>query len=201
MTRAATGRDQNASAVTLPKELLICTTEPEEHRGVEEEINKFWTGKTHVIKLPRESLRFFVFDKVHLPSYRQERAVILLCHLCEGRTILTDADGLYNAFLVEALKQSQGQVFLGLTGLSAAHESTLADERIVAELVDKGQAAIKLIHASQRLMTWDNKPSRYQIAHLEKQLPPFSAPSSVLAAVKDASKPRRKAFCPILSIM
>lgn len=201
MTGAPISRDQNARAVTLRKELLICTTEPDEHRGVEDEINKFWTGKTRLITLPRESLRLFVFEKAHLPSSRQERAVILLCHLCEGRTILTDADGLYNAFLVEALKQSQGQVFLGLTGLSCACESTLADERVVAELVEKGQAAIKLIHASQRLMTWNDKPSRYQIAHLEKQLPPLKAPSSVLAEVKDASKPRRKAFCPILSIM
>ena len=179
--------------------MLVCSMEPEEHRGVCEAMSDRFVAR--LVELRRDALRHFLFE----PNLADRAPVILLCHLCEGRTTLTDADGLYNSFLVAAARAG-GRVYLGLTGL-AGHHSGLADDAVVDELVQSGQRAIHDIHASRRLLTWNETPTSRQIAHLARfaDLPPFRPPPGVLAhAARDKpqqqqqQQQQRRAFCTIL---
>lgn len=167
-------------------ELVVCTSDPEEHRRTVDTLSAAWPTKVRLLEL--RSLRQFAFDESITAK------VVLLCHLCEGRTILTDADGLYNAFLVEAVKLAEGRVYVGLTGLAGTQD--LADRRVVDELVASGQDSIQAFHTARRLMTWDVAPSPSQLDHLLSydQLPPLNLPPGVLANATQ----RRSSFCPIL---
>jgi len=176
-------------------DVLVCSTDPEEHRAVVEAVAAGCQSlRPRLVELRREGLRHFAFDDVVV----DRRPVILLCHFCEGRTLLTDTDGLYNAFLLEALRVSDGQVFVGLSGLEKAAAGELAAEAVVDELVATGQTSVEALDVSRRLMTWDTTPSQFQLAHLDawRSLPSLEPPPGLAAA----KHPRRTKglLCPLL---
>ena len=116
------------------------------------------------------------------PSPSPLRDVVIIVHFVEGRTLLTDADGLYNGALVSCAAATKGNVFLCLSGVpppepisDSAPETTThaknetssiaeADERgnrshlvhddVFEELVAGGQTSLAALKSMGRLLGW-----------------------------------------------
>ena len=71
-------------------------------------------------QLQHSSLRTFSFPSEVDRAAAGRAVMVVLCHFAEGRTLLTDADGLYNAFLLAASRISRGNVFIALTNVPTA---------------------------------------------------------------------------------
>ena len=114
--------------------------------------------------------------RVAADATRAGPELIVLLHVVDGRTLLVDRDGLYNAFFREAAAATCGNVLLVLHGVETA-ESSVANEDALVELIDDGQASMWQLHKCGRFLTWDAAPSRLSLVHLQhaldSQLPPF----------------------------
>ncbi|CAM9527215.1 unnamed protein product [Ectocarpus fasciculatus] len=110
--------------------------------------------------------------------------LILLCHYNEGRVLLTDEDGMYNDFILEACRVTGGNVFVALAPVSTSAAS-LANETLVTALAySGGQQGLLSIHMQKRFLTWNKAPSEAQVeclrAALDGAMEPLSVPESVL---------------------
>mmetsp|Transcript_25118 Transcript_25118/g.77513 ORF Transcript_25118/g.77513 Transcript_25118/m.77513 type:complete len:182 (-) Transcript_25118:636-1181(-) len=146
----------------MERTCFFCALEPEDH-GAAIDLLRERCGQSQrvrVVRLEPNVLRRF--SEFQVDDRSDVRAVV--CHLFDGRTLLTDTDGLYNALLVAAAKSTGGNVFLALAGVGASGQ--LASDDIVAQLVAEGQASLSQLHAARRFLTWDDAPSPSQLAHL-----------------------------------
>uniref|UniRef100_A0A7S2SN66 Uncharacterized protein n=1 Tax=Rhizochromulina marina TaxID=1034831 RepID=A0A7S2SN66_9STRA len=176
--------------------LAVYTLDPEEHRGVAEALERS-TGCGAVVRpLRLKEVRHFRF-----PRDTDTPDAIILCHFAEGRTLLTDTDGLYNAFLSQAVPMVHGNVFLALTNISTPPE-VLANSEVVAELVHQGgQGSIGSIHSARRFLTFQDEPAELQLQHIasslahEAPVAPLSVPSGIEThAASTASSARRSSM-------
>ncbi|CAM9532992.1 unnamed protein product, partial [Heterosigma akashiwo] len=127
--------------------------------------------------------------------------LVLLVHFAEGRTLLTDADGLYNSFIYKACEVSGGNVFIALAGIDTPSPA-LANEEAVADLAGNGgQSAVVELELSRRFLTWGDKPSDAQIEHLKKgadfEIEPLVLPQGIRQYAVTISRGTRF-FCLIL---
>mmetsp|Transcript_7933 Transcript_7933/g.32774 ORF Transcript_7933/g.32774 Transcript_7933/m.32774 type:complete len:170 (-) Transcript_7933:118-627(-) len=104
-----------------------------------------------------------------MPQNHQNKAeappTVLLCHFVDGRTLLTDADGLYNAFLVAAAEAARGDVVIAVTGVPNG-TGALADATVIDQLVDYGQTSLRSFYEARRFLVWDDAPSADQVDHV-----------------------------------
>lgn len=147
--------------------MYFCTLDPEDHRVALSSLEERYRD-VEVIKLEPQFLRRY-------NTTFAAPCIIVLCHFFDGRTLLTDADGMYNAFLGAAQAASDGNVFVALTGVSGTRDADqLARDDVVDQLVGAGQASIAQIHRVQRFLTWDDRPSTAQIDHVGRgDVPPL----------------------------
>ena len=114
--------------------------------------------------------------RVAADAARAGPELIVLLHVVDGRTLLVDRDGLYNAFFREAAAATCGNVLLALHGVPTP-DGAVANEDALVELIDDGQASMWQLHKCGRFLTWDGAPSRLSLVHLQhaldSQLPPF----------------------------
>ncbi|CAM9903879.1 unnamed protein product [Scytosiphon promiscuus] len=127
--------------------------------------------------------------------------LILLCHYNEGRVLLTDEDGMYNDFIMEACRVTGGNVFVALAPV-ATPATALANETLVTALAySGGQRGLLSIHMQKRFLTWRKAPSEGQVeclrAALNGGMEPLSVPESVLEH-SEGSKTIGVSFCNIL---
>ncbi|CAM9918926.1 unnamed protein product [Ascophyllum nodosum] len=111
--------------------------------------------------------------------------MILLFCFNEGRVLLTDQDGMYNDFLLEACRVTDGNVFVAL-GPVTTSPAVLANEAIVTGLAySGGQQGLLSIHMQDRFLTWDKTPSEMQLNRMRDALTgevgPLEVPDSVRA--------------------
>ncbi|CAN0011161.1 unnamed protein product, partial [Ectocarpus fasciculatus] len=105
--------------------------------------------------------------------------LILLCHYNEGRVLLTDEDGMYNDFILEACRVTGGNVFVALAPVSTSAAS-LANETLVTALAySGGQQGLLSIHMQKRFLTWNKAPSEAQVECLRAALDGTMEPLSV----------------------
>lgn len=150
-------------------------------------------GNTAVVTLPptlrRSELKGIKLsggDRNSIGSEGSSSSVgmILLCHYNEGRVLLTDEDGMYNDFIMEACRVAGGNVFVALAPVSTA-PTALANETLVTALAyTGGQQGLLSIHMQKRFLTWDKTPSDVQLdflrGALEGDMEPLEVPESVL---------------------
>jgi len=127
--------------------------------------------------------------------------LVVLIHYAEGRTLLTDADGLYNNFLYKACEISGGNIFIALAGIET-EESDLSNDEAVQDLVGNGgQSSVVDINLSMRFMSWDEAPSEMQLYHLKKgidfEIEPLVLPQGIRQYAVSISRTTRF-FCLIL---
>lgn len=172
--------------------------------------------------LHQSTLRSFTFPTEVDRLIAGRAVMVVLCHFAEGRTLLTDADGLYNTFLVAASRISRGNVFIALTNIpmddeeddgggveEAAVPSTpvpaarLADRAAVDDLAQMGgQRSVDELYRRGRFLTWEELPSRAQLRHLHRalahQVPPLpELPVGILGNAR-RDVPQKRSFCPLL---
>uniref|UniRef100_A0A7S3JRP1 Uncharacterized protein n=1 Tax=Aureoumbra lagunensis TaxID=44058 RepID=A0A7S3JRP1_9STRA len=156
----------------------IFVASTEDHELTTKRIREVWPGATEELRLELHLLRRYEMTK-----NVKEKDVILLCHYFDGRTLLTDNDGLYNTFLVEAVAATGGYVFVALTGVPA--DDRLARLDLINQLTHDGQTSISELHRQKRFFTWDSFPSKAQVniivsaAKDEKEQCPLQLPISI----------------------
>jgi len=126
--------------------------------------------------------------------------LVLLIHYAEGRTLLTDADGLYNSFLYKACEVSGGNIFIVLTGIPT--EEGLSNIEAVEDIVGNGgQSSVVDINMNMRFMTWEEEPSQTQIDHIKLGadfgIAPLNLPQGVRQYAISVGRSARF-FCSIL---
>ena len=123
--------------------------------------------------------------------------LIVLLHVVDGRTLLVDRDGLYNAFFREAAAATCGNVLLALHGVPTP-DGAVANEDALVELIDDGQASMWQLHKCGRFLTWDGAPSRLSLVHLQhaldSQLPPFVLTDGASETRGGRARARARAF-------
>ncbi|KAJ1462700.1 hypothetical protein M885DRAFT_505737 [Pelagophyceae sp. CCMP2097] len=134
------------------------------------------------------------FDRLRDPEPLaiDDDAVALLLHAVEGRTLLVDKDGLYNAWIVAAIEKTRGSVVVALSSVPT-EQGRVASDDVVSELVDSGQASVWAIHRRGRFLTWDVEPCPTQLLHLralrDAQFEPLTAtPDMALNARTEQQK-------------
>ena len=134
--------------------------------------------------------------RVAADAARAGPELIVLLHVVDGRTLLVDRDGLYNAFFREAAAATCGNVLLALHGVPTP-DGAVANEDALVELIDDGQASMWQLHKCGRFLTWDGAPSRLSLVHLQhaldSQLPPFVLTAGASRKLR-ASAAQRSAF-------
>lgn len=94
------------------------------------------------------------------------QGMVVLCHYAEGRTLLTNTDGLYNSFLVAASNSCAGNIIVLLTGIPTP-DNVLADSDAVDDLVESGgQTFVQFMVDAERFLTCDEAPSAFQLQHM-----------------------------------
>mmetsp|Transcript_5333 Transcript_5333/g.17509 ORF Transcript_5333/g.17509 Transcript_5333/m.17509 type:complete len:210 (-) Transcript_5333:33-662(-) len=155
--------------------LFFCSLEPEDHAAAIAKLKERWcsssdaTREFRVLRLdPRLLRRFDMVD---------DCCAVVVCHLFDGRTLLTDRDGLYNALLAAATRASRGNVFVALAGVDGTARHEIASDDIVRQLADDGgQVSIRAFHRHRRFLTWSDEPSDRQVAHVAGQGEEWVAP-------------------------
>ena len=146
------------------RRVYFCALEPEDHLEAIARLSE--RCSIDILRLEPQFLRRY-------ERFPVEDCCVILCHMFDGRTLLTDRDGLYNSFLLAAADASRGDVFLALTGLTSATHSIASDD-IVLKLVNDGQVSVQHFHAAQRFLTWaDRGPSPAQIDLVAHPPPPL----------------------------
>jgi hypothetical protein len=108
-----------------------------------------------------------------------------LVHYAEGRTLLLDADGLYNAFLATTISRYNGNVFFILSGIDCATpRNALCNIDTVGDLIEGGQVSIAALCDAGRFFTCSeslNDTQLHQLSNgLTNKLQPLSLPHGVL---------------------
>mmetsp|Transcript_4060 Transcript_4060/g.16343 ORF Transcript_4060/g.16343 Transcript_4060/m.16343 type:complete len:448 (-) Transcript_4060:643-1986(-) len=105
-------------------------------------------------------------------SAETDRTLTILVHVVDGRTLLVDRDGLYNAWFHRA----GGDVALALTPIATPPES-LACDLTVAELVDSGQSSVWPLHRARRFVTFGaDGPTAAQLRRFAELADPATPP-------------------------
>ncbi|CAM9407755.1 unnamed protein product [Discosporangium mesarthrocarpum] len=156
-------------------------------------------GGVGMIAIPRALLRT---ELKGIKLGNEDRpGMIVLCHYNEGRVLLTDQDGMYNDFILEACRVTGGNVFVALAPVTTS-ATVLANERLVTALAyTGGQQGLLSIHLQQRFLTWGKTPNETQLQIMLKAMRGEIAALEVPASVLEYSGQRRwtsTSFCNLL---
>ncbi|KAG5176258.1 hypothetical protein JKP88DRAFT_203024 [Tribonema minus] len=176
-----------------PYTILVCGTDPRERKKTRRALAARFREQAVVGEQP---LTVSELKGIKLRGPKTDLA--LLVHFSEGRVLLTDKDGLYNDFLLEAVKLAGGNLLIAVSGVETA-PGTLAHEGVVQALAySGGQRAVLSIHQQKRFLTWAKEPAPVHLDHIAAAL----AGNVRLLAVPDSvnmySSALRRRFCQIL---
>lgn len=146
--------------------VLFCTLSPESHHNCYEKLCEWSRMQSNLTialefyELPLAKLRNgtsfppLAFSKMVIICHEMEVVVnqyYVFVNIAQGRTLLTDDDGLYNSFLNQACSATQGNIVFLLNGDNIPHkENSICDNNIINDLVSCGQTSIDLIYRSKR---------------------------------------------------
>ncbi|CAM9196191.1 unnamed protein product [Choristocarpus tenellus] len=192
-----TGTDLIAPFDT-PYIIHIYSLDGKERQRVAKSLQKHF-GNVGVIAVPRILLRAEL-KGIKLDGHDRP-GMIVLCHYNEGRVLLTDQDGMYNDFILEACRVTGGNVFVALSPVSTSI-TALANERLVTALAySGGQQGLLSIHIQRRFLTWVKTPSETQLQLLSMAMRGEASALVVPASVLEYSGQRRwttLSFCSVL---
>jgi hypothetical protein len=178
---------------------------PEEHRPICERIESTYEFvNVTMVPLHLATLRSYQGSGVLSPAID----LVIVAHAAEGRVLLTDQDGLYNALIKRALEVTDGNLVLILTsaldgnGEAQLGDGNVADEAVIEELAEEcGQASLRVVAACRRFWTINENLLEGHLQTLrlalDRALEPLIVPEGVAAQVPSPRLTSR-VFCSVL---